>query len=128
MLEKPSKLVQIHIVPNPPAPYISPNQGFHGMQGGGTEDETRIRYLKAKEVGDFGNVREVDLRMSAIDSGNRNGDADSGSNREHADIAPGMSPYVRPMQYSERCPPPTRLLLQSSFSRRLSCVCFNDVH
>ncbi|KAF9549303.1 hypothetical protein EC957_004217 [Mortierella hygrophila] len=102
VLEKPSKLVQIHIVPNPPAPYISPNQGFHGMQGGGTQDETKIRYLKAKEVGDFGNVREVDLRMSAIDSGNRNGDAASGTNGEHTDIAPDMGPYVRPMQYSER--------------------------
>ncbi|KAF9340807.1 hypothetical protein BGZ91_000128 [Linnemannia elongata] len=102
VLEKPSKLVQIHLVPNPPAPYISPNQGFHGMQGGGNQDETKIRYLKAKEVGDFGNVREVDLRMSAIDSSNRNGDAASGINGEHADIAPGMSPYVRPMQYSER--------------------------
>lgn len=97
------------------------------MQGGGNQDETKIRYLKAKEVGDFGNVREVDLRMSAIDSSNRNGDAASGINGEHADIAPGMSPYVRPMQYSERYPPPTQLLLQPSFTRRLSCVCFDDV-
>ncbi|KAG0285390.1 hypothetical protein BGZ96_010353 [Linnemannia gamsii] len=98
VLEKPSKLVQIHIVPNPPVPYISPKQGFEGV----SQNESKIRYLKAKEVGDFGNVREVDLRMSAIDPGNRNGDAASGTDGEHSNIAPGMSPYVRPMQYSER--------------------------
>lgn len=99
------------------------------MQGGGTQDETKIRYLKAKEVGDFGNVREVDLRMSAIDSGSRNGDVNSGTNGEHTEIAPGMNPsYVRPMQYSERYTPHTRLLPQSSILNRLRCVCFDDLH
>jgi hypothetical protein len=118
ILEKPSKLVQIHIVPNPPVPYISPNQGFQGTQSGIAQEETKIRFLKSKEVGDFGNVREVDLRMSAIDSSNRNGDAASSNNGEHSDIAPGMSPYVRLMQYSERYPTPnaTFILVEHNIS------------
>lgn len=127
MLEKPSKLVQIHIVPNPPVPYISPNQGFEGV----SQNEAKIRYLKAKEVGDFGNVREVDLRMSAIDSGNRNGDAASGTNGENSDIAPGMSPYVRPMQYSERYPTAnTTFVLIEYLIALVACVstiCINIV-
>ncbi|KAG0379789.1 hypothetical protein BGX24_011731 [Mortierella sp. AD032] len=101
VLEKPSKLVQIHFVANSHALYISPNQGFQGIQGGELQDETKIRFLKAKEVGDFSDVRQVDLKMSTIDAGNRNGDATSGTNGGFSDTASKASPYVRPMQYSE---------------------------
>ncbi|KAG0200307.1 hypothetical protein BGX33_011073 [Mortierella sp. NVP41] len=102
VLERPSKLVKIHIVPNALAAYIPPQQGIPGAQT--PSGDNRIRFLKAKEVGDFGNVREVDLRMQAIESGSRIGDSDAapGSNGGHSGAADGMSPIVRPMQYSER--------------------------
>ncbi|KAF9133774.1 hypothetical protein BGW39_008951 [Mortierella sp. 14UC] len=101
VLEKPSKLVQIHLVQSSPASYIAPNQGFQGMLGGKPQDKSKIRFLKAKEVGNYGNVRDVDLKMLSIDSGNRNGDTVSEANGGDSDTASKASPYVRPMQYSE---------------------------
>jgi hypothetical protein len=101
VLEKPSKLVQIHLVQSPPAPYIAPNQGFQGMPGGEPHDQSKIRFLKAKEMGDYGNVRDVDLKMSSIDSGSRSNDATSEANGGDSDNASNASPYVRLMQYSE---------------------------
>ncbi|KAF9926385.1 hypothetical protein FBU30_004017 [Linnemannia zychae] len=100
ILEKPSKLVQIHFVTSSPVPYISADQKFYAVHN---EDyEPTLHFLKAKEVGDFGNVREVDLRMSALDAGNRNGSGPSGNNGGKSEAITGITPYVRPMQYSER--------------------------
>ncbi|KAF9903336.1 hypothetical protein EC991_003983 [Linnemannia zychae] len=101
VLEKPSKLVQIHLVQSSPALYIAPNQGFQGMPGGESQHKSEIRFLKAKEVGNYGNVRDVDLKMSSIDSGNRNSDSTSEANGGDLNTASKASPFVRRMQYSE---------------------------
>ncbi|KAF9955799.1 hypothetical protein BGZ70_010113 [Mortierella alpina] len=99
ILEKPSTFVEIHFVPAPGMTYIRPPYADAG--------DNVLLLMKAKPVGNYGNLRSVDLKMDTIDSliGIRSSDGQAEGIQEdrHLPItdASANDAYVQAMKYNE---------------------------
>ncbi|KAF9583299.1 hypothetical protein BGW38_009799 [Lunasporangiospora selenospora] len=94
-LEKPSKLIQIRLVIEPPAPYF-----------GGSKFNNPPKFLKAEAVADYGNLVEVDLNLKNVFKDGRS-DGMGGphnqpsSTQSHSGVTLSREAYMASMKYME---------------------------
>ncbi|KAF9910473.1 hypothetical protein BX616_010856 [Lobosporangium transversale] len=107
VLEKPSKLVEIELVPDPRVPYIDLPTQLAMPQIRSRKESNPNHFLRARLVAGYENLHDLDLQMAAIERGDTNSQikAENGVNiMRNAAQAGALSQddiYIQSMAYIE---------------------------